>query len=228
MSSLDDAITYPTESDDWILTVLLGGLLSILSFLVVPAVLVYGYLLRTIRSNLAGEPAPPTFGDWGELFVDGLRVFVVLLAYMLVPLVVGIVTVGGSIAALATGSDAGAAAGIGGLLVGGLVAFVLALAFGYLAVVGLVNLAREGDLGAAFDFGTIRSVAFDADFAVPWLASMGVFFAVGVVGAIPLIGLVAVFLNFYAAIVAAKLWADGFSEAADSGGGRAGIDETVV
>lgn len=230
MSSIEDAITYPTESDDWIVTVLIGGIMLLLSFLLIPAFIAYGYLVRAIRANLEGEPEPPTFGDWGELIVDGLKVFVVALIYMIVPIIVMFVTVGLSMAAILTGGEAGAVAGLGGLLVGMLVTFALALVFGYFATVGIVNLAVEDRFGAAFDVGTLRSVGFDSDFVVPWLVALGVFIAVAVVVSVinlvvpPLGGLVGVFLNFYALIVAANLWADGYLAASDGGDVAGGTD----
>lgn len=222
MSSIEDAVTYPMESDDWIVTVLIGGFMLLLSFLLIPAFIAYGYLLRAIRSNLAGEPEPPTFGDWGELIVDGLKVFVIGIIYMIVPLIVMFVTVGGFLAGIATGSEAGAAAGLGTLLLGMLATFVLALVFGYFAVVGIVNFANEDRFGAAFDVGTLTDVGINGDFAVPWLVSVGVFLGVSIiVGALNIIpglgALVGVFLNFYALIVAANLWADGYLAATDGG-----------
>lgn len=231
MTSIEDAITYPTESDDWIVTVLIGGALTLIGFLIVPLFLVSGYVVRTIRANLAGEPEPPTFGDWGDLLVDGLKATVIGIVYMIVPLVVMGVTVGGALFAMLTGGDAGAVAGLGGLVVGLLVSFVLSLLFGYLSTVAIVNFASEDRLGAAFDFGRIWSVGFDADFAVPWLLSIAVFIAAGFVAVIPVVGaLIAVFTNFYAAIVGARLWADGFTESVETAGstGRTDVDETIA
>lgn len=236
MSSIEDAITYPTESDDWIVTVLIGGVLTLLSVFIIPAFIVYGYLVRAIQANLDDEPEPPTFGDWGTLIVDGIKVVVVGFIYMLIPLAVMVLTAGTAIAAMIGGGEAGAAAGAGTLIIGLLVSFVLALVFGYFAVVGIVNLAREDRFGAAFDVGTIRDVGFDGDFAVPWLISIGVFVAIsvvtGVLNIIPFLGaLVGVFLNFYGLIVASKLWADGFqaaSEGGDVGGGTDVADPGAV
>lgn len=235
MSSIEDALTYPMESDDWIVTVLIGGVMLLLSFLLIPAFIAYGYLVRAIRASLEGEPEPPTFGDWGELIVDGLKVFVVGFVYMLIPMVVMFLTVGTAMVAIFTGGDAGAAAGAGTLIIGMLASFVLALVFGYFAVVGIVNFAHEGRFGAAFDIGTLKDVGIDSDFAVPWLMAVAVFFGVsiitGVLNLIPLLGaIIGIFLNFYALIVAANLWADGFlaaSEGSDASG-RAGVEETSV
>lgn len=231
MSSIEDSITYPMEDDDWIVTVLIGGVLSLLSFLIVPLFLVAGYVVRAIRANLEGEPEPPAFGDWGDLLVDGLKAVVIGFLYMLVPFVVMGVTVGTAVMAMATGGDAGVAAGLGGMMVGMLVSFVLFVAFGYLSAVALVNFAREERFGAAFDFGVIRDVAFDGDFAVAYLISIAVFIAASLVNVVPFIGaLIAVFANFYAAIVAANLWADGFTTAldADEPGERADVGDPVA
>ena len=80
---------------------------------------------------------------------------------------------------------------------------------------------------------TVVLASGDGDFAVPWLISVGVFLGVsvitGVLNVIPGLGaIVGVFLNFYALIVAANLWAGGFNEASDGGStaGRTGIEET--
>lgn len=216
MSSIEDAVTYPMESDDWLVTVLIGGVLSLLTVLLIPLFLVAGYIVRAIRSNLASEPAPPTFGEWGELLVDGVKATVIGFVYMLVPLVVLSVTVGAAALAMVTGGDAGAAVGFGGMMLGMLVSFILFVLFGYLSAVGLVNFAREERFGAAFDVTVVKDVAFDGDFAVPYLLSVVVFIAASLVNVVPLVGsLLAAFTTFYAAIVAANLWADGFMQALD-------------
>ncbi|PSQ41431.1 hypothetical protein BRD14_06445 [Halobacteriales archaeon SW_5_68_122] len=233
MSSIGDAVTYPMESDDWLKTVLIGGAMLLFSFLLIPAFVAYGYMIRAMQASLEGEPEPPSFGDWGGLIVDGLKVFIIGVVYFLVPLAAMVLTVGGAALAVFTGSEAGAAAGAGTLLFGMLATFVLALVFGYFAAVGLVNFAREERFGAAFDVGVVKSVGLDGDFAVPWLVSVGVFLAVSIVTSvlniIPGLGfVVGVFLNFYALVVAANLWAGGFREATEGGStaGQTGIEET--
>ena len=235
MAMVEEALTYPTESDDWIVTVLIGGVLSLLSFLIIPLFIVYGYLVRAIRANLEGEPEPPTFGDWGTLVVDGIKVTVVWMIYMIVPLLVFFFTLGTSIVAILGGGDAGATAGFGTLIVGMIATLVLALVFGYFAVVGIVNLAKEDSFGAAFDLGAIKSVGLDGDYALPWLISVGIFMGISVItnifNFIPGLGfIVGLFLNFYGLIVASKLWADGFTAATDGGeaGGQPEVEETPI
>ena len=61
--------------------------------------------------------------------------------------------------------------------------------------------------------------------------SVGVLVVAGIVASIPVIGFVlGVFVSFYALIVAARLWTDGFTQARDSAGSnrQRELDETVA
>lgn len=214
MVELAEVITYPTEHDNWIVTTLIGGVLLFFSFLVIPMFLVYGYLVRVVRAVTADEPEPPGFGDWGALLVEGVQAWIIALIYLLIPLIVGALTIGGSIAAMATGTDVGAAAGLGGSLVGVAVTLLLTVVFGYVSVAAIVNFAREERFGAGFEFGVLKQAVLTDEFAIAWLLSLLLFIVAGVVNVIPLLGWVlAPFIGFYVAVVAANLWADGFARA---------------
>ncbi|MDS0222032.1 DUF4013 domain-containing protein [Haloarcula sp. S1AR25-5A] len=224
MESIEDALTYPMENDDWTVTVLIGGIFSLLSFLIVPSFLVSGYLVRAVRERVQGATQPPTFGDWDELLVDGIKAWAIGLVYMLVPLVVLGVTVGGSLLTILSGTDAGMGAGLAGLVGGLLITFVLSLVFGYVATAAIIHFACTGELGAAFDFGTLRKLVLSPEYATPWLVSVALFIAANVVvnlfNVIPFIGsLVAVvlspFATFYVVVVATDLWAGGYTAALD-------------
>ncbi|WP_435063632.1 DUF4013 domain-containing protein [Halobaculum sp. EA56] len=235
MPQIRDAVTYPTEHDDWMKTVLIGGVLSVFGFLLLPLLPVYGYIVRVIRHSLEGDPEPPTFDDWEELVVDGAKAFVIGVVYMLVPGIVGAVAVGGSVVAIATGTRGGAATGVAGLVVGTLLTFVLALVFGYVAVAAVVAFADDRRVGAAFDVGTIRPVVLSGEYATAWALSVGVFVAagvlVGVLNGIPILGaVVGAFVFFYAQIVAARLWAGGYHDAraGGNGTGRPELGESAV
>jgi len=224
MDSLEDTLRYPMEDDEWTTTVLIGGVLSLLSFLVVPAILVYGYLVQAVRERADGATQPPAFEDWGDLLVDGVKAWVIGIVYMLVPLVVFGVTVGGSLVAMATGTRAGAGAGLAGLFGGLAISFVLSLVFGYVATAAIIHFACTGEFGAGFDFGTLRKLVLSPEYATPWLVSIALFIAANVVvnllNVVPFIGsLVAVILSpfatFYMLIVATDLWAGGYNAALD-------------
>ncbi|WP_336337771.1 DUF4013 domain-containing protein [Haloarcula brevis] len=224
MDSLEETLRYPMEDDDWTTTVLIGGVLSLLSVLVVPGILVYGYLVQAVRERAAGATRPPGFEDWGDLFVDGLKAWVIGIVYMLVPLVVLGVTVGGSLIAMATGTRAGAGAGLAGLFGGLVISTVLSLVFGYVATAAIIHFACTGEFEAGFDFGTLRKLVLSPEYATPWLVSVGLVVAANIVvnllNVIPFLGsLVAVLLSpfatFYVAVVATDLWAGGYNAALD-------------
>lgn len=222
---IEALLTYPMESDDWLVTVLVGGVLMFLSFLVVPAFFVYGYFVRVLRAGMEDAPEPPAFDEWGELFVEGLVAFVVLFVYQIVPLVVFAVTVGGSFVALATGSRTGAGLGIAGLFGGLALTVVVAIVFSYVGLVGVANYAREGELAAGFDFDVIADVATSADYAVPWAVAVLVLLVASVIASIPILG---VFVVFYASIVAARLVGEGFAAARDADGPAASDTDVPV
>lgn len=222
MDSVSDAITYPMEDDDWTVTVLIGGVLGLLSVLIVPGFLVYGYLVRAVRERADGATQPPAFDDWGALFVDGIKAWGIGLVYMLVPLLVFGVTVGGSLFAMATGTRAGASAGLAGLFGGLALSFVLSLVFGYIATAAIIHFACTGELGSGFDVGTLRTLVLSPEYATPWLVSVALFIAanvaVNLLNVIPFIGsLVALvlspFATFYVLVVATDLWAGGYNTA---------------
>jgi hypothetical protein len=221
---IEDAFTYPTNRDDWLKTVLIGGVLTFLGFLILPMFLVYGYVVRVVRGTVDGEEDPPVFEEWGDVFVEGLQAWVIGIVYMLIPLVVGGLLVGGSLIAMVTGGRAGAGIGAVGFLGGFLLTAILTLVFGYLAVAAIVRFAEEGRFGAAFDVGEIRTLAMDANFAVAWVVSLVGFLVAGVIAGIPLVGwLVAPFATFYALVVAGRLWGGGRLEVT-GGAGATGAD----
>jgi hypothetical protein len=227
---IERALSYPTNSEDWVKIVLIGGLLALFSVLIVPLFLLYGYLVRVLRAGMAEAAEPPAFDDWGTLLVEGVVAFVILLVYQLIPLIVAAVTVGGSLVAIGTGSEAGAGVGILGLLAGFALSGLLALAFGYLTLIALANYAHVGGIGAAFDVDVLRSVALDEAYAIPWLYGIGVLIGAtvvsGLLGIVPLLGAIAgVFVTFYGQVVAAWIWGKGFADATGVGGAdEAGTD----
>lgn len=166
---LEDTFTYPTEHESWIKTVLIGGVLTFLSFLILPLFIVQGYVIRVIRTSIDGASSPPEFDGWGELLVDGLKAWVIGIVYMLIPILVAVLTIGGSMGALATGGRMGTAVGFAGMLGGLTITTGFALVFGYVAVAAIVNFAHEGQLGAGFDVDQLKTLVLDSEFALAWL-----------------------------------------------------------
>lgn len=211
-------VKYPMELDDWMRTVAIGGAALLFSFLVVPLFLVAGYVVRAIRAGMDDAAEPPVFDEWGALLKEGFLASVIALVYQLVPIIVVSVFVGGSLMAFATGSDAGTGAGMLGLIGGAFVGWILSLIFGYIGFAGVANYAREGDFGAGFDFDLISDVVTSRPYLMAWVYVVALNIVVGVVvgmlNIVPVLGtIVGIFVSFYALIIAAWLWGNGFAEA---------------
>jgi hypothetical protein len=211
---LERLVRYPSNDDDWVRTLLIGGLLTALSVLIVPAFLLYGYLLRVLREGMVEGQEPPGFDEWGTLLRDGVIAFLLVLVYQFVPLLVAALTVGGSVLAILSGSEVGVGVGLFGLLAGLALSAVLALVFGYVTLIGVANYAREGEVAAAFDTTVLRAVALDGAYAVSWLYGVALLLVANVVaGLLGFVPVVGVFVVFYAQVAAAWVWGKGFADA---------------
>ncbi|HET7323864.1 MAG TPA: DUF4013 domain-containing protein [Halococcus sp.] len=213
---ISESISYLRNSDEVVKTVLIGGLLSILSFLLIPAFIVSGYLVRVLQRTMNENDEAPVFEDWESLLVDGLKAFAITLVYGLVPTIVGFVLVGGGIMAAFSG-DAGALIGGVSILFGVLLSLLLGLAAWYVIPAATANFAETGRLGAGFDFDALRPVLLSRTYATGWLMALGVIVLGGIVvsllNVVPVIGALAgVFVGFYAAVAAYYIightWAD--------------------
>jgi len=79
-----NALKYPSTNFK---KVIILGILTILSSLIIPGFLVLGYALKIVKSSMKGINELPDFNQWLDMFVDGLKVFVVLFIYSLVPMI---------------------------------------------------------------------------------------------------------------------------------------------
>ena len=223
---LSDALHYPLDSDDWLRTILIGGLLSVLSVLVLPIPLLQGYYVRVLRGTTRGDATPPAFDEWGDLFVDGLKLIGVNIAVSLVVVVamfvVGIVTGFGSAIGsgagpvVGTGSNGGLSGlgGLGGLLtVVAFFAFVaFALLLGYVAPAMFANFAREDSMAAAFDVSTVLAAATTADYLIAWVLAVVVALVLGTIASLLGIVVVGIFALFYVQVVTYYLFGRGFAD----------------
>ena len=150
---ISESLRYPTS--DWG-KVLILGIIIIASILIVPIFLVYGYLFRIIKATLAGLNELPEFDELGEMFVDGIKVFVVGIVYA-IPVII-IAAIVGHITGI--GSSAGAVSLNAGFFwaefLGNLVLIIVGIIIGLIEIIAIANMAYyDGDLGAAFKFSEI-------------------------------------------------------------------------
>jgi len=149
---VSDAVRYP--SSDWKKVIILG-VFFILSIIIIGIFFVYGYFLRIIKSTLAGYDELPEFDEWGDMFVDGLKVFAVFIVYFIIPMIVIFVGVFTSISAINAGTitDPSAVFGLIGLT--SIIGIILAIIFALFAYIAIANMALYNEIGAAFKFSEI-------------------------------------------------------------------------
>jgi len=221
---LSDALSFPRRGDDWLSTILVGGVLTLLGVFVLPAFVVQGYLVRVLDHAARRERTPPSFTQWGTLFVDGLKLTVVNVVYGLFVFVPLAILLGSLVAFLPSDpmtAEAGAGSpppaptgGGSGLVV--FVAFLAAvglflLVVTYLLPAALANFAIEGRLRAAFDVRTVFAGAFTSDYAVAWLLAIVVGIAGGLVGSVLAVAVVGIFVLFYVQVASYYLVGRGFA-----------------
>lgn len=162
---ISDSMKYP--STDWKKVIILG-LLFMFSFLIVPLFLLYGYVFRVIKASLAGVEGLPDYEEWGEMLVDGIKLFLVYIIYMLPATIIGIYSILMFAIALQTFSYVNPATTINPTMIYSLFGGSAALGIGFAIIyslvvypilaVGIGNMAfYNGDLGSAFKLGDIFS-----------------------------------------------------------------------
>ncbi len=112
------------------------------------------------RHILQGEVEPPTrIPDTEEVFIEGLKLLVVLAVYALPVIVIALAFFGGTYALLSTmilSGDASAAIAIlGTVVLGSLVTFLLSILVGLIAAIAAIRFSRTNDYAEAFNFGAI-------------------------------------------------------------------------
>ncbi len=150
---ISDAIRYP--SSDW-KKILIEGILLILNATVILA-FGTGYILRVMKSTLAGYDELPEFDDWGGMIIDGFKIYIVSIVYLIIPTIVTLAIGFGSIAAIGgvTNIAANPFAAIVGLGLAVIIGGILYIIFGLFEAIAIANMALYDELGAAFKFSEI-------------------------------------------------------------------------
>lgn len=204
---LDSAIGFPRRGESTLKTLLIGGAFLLFGIFVFPTLFVYGYLMQVLRDG-GGDADPPSFGDWETLLVDGVKYYAVTFVYSIVPallIVVFAFAVGASVLAMgAAGSTGGSGVFVAvGFLVGIPVVGGLSLGAMYLMPAALALVARTGEVGAAFDLGTLKQVTFTSDYLVAFLLFLVIMVVGSIVGAVLILAfLLGLLVIFYTQVAA--------------------------
>lgn len=155
------AFTFIFEDPDWLKKVaigsgltLVGSIFSIVLIGLIPLIIVIGYTVLLMRNVMDGVAHPlPEWEDWGDLFVRGLKLFLILLIWA-IPLI--FVSLGSSLPAalVEEGSDAwGIAMAISTCC--GCLTVLLGIAYALIEPVITFRFARTNEFASGFEFGKI-------------------------------------------------------------------------
>jgi hypothetical protein len=167
---------FPFDDERWKSKFLVGGLLGLggVSLWIITWPLLFplwGYSVRIMRRAIKGEPlALPEWDNWGQLFGDGLRFWLVGFVYGLPTWLLACCAYGawfGAIFAMAAAGEEPpellgllgvfAAQGVGMVLLG--ITFLVSLFLSFLAMVGVTRMVALGSLESAFQFGEVWRLA---------------------------------------------------------------------
>lgn len=200
---ISDSISFP--STDWTKVLILGIMFLTSFIIIIPIFMVMGYCFRILKSSLAGFNELPDFDMLGEMFVDGLKVFIVNFIYFIIPTMVIIIGGWTSIASVSVTGMANPTVFFALLSGMSIIGLILAIVFGLIAIIAIVNMAlNDGALGAAFRFSEI----LEQNSMIGWgkyLIWYLVMIVIGFIGCIitnflnliPLLGILIVILAIY-------------------------------
>ena len=148
-----DSLEYSAK--DWKTLVILG-IFALFHFLLIPAFLITGYNYRVINTAvhgiINGRDPLPGFDDIIEMFIDGVKVVIVQIAYLIVPAIIFLI-----FAVLASQLTGALSAAV--MLIGCLITFVVGIAACLMAQIGICHMAyNDGAFSKAFEISEIKGV----------------------------------------------------------------------
>lgn len=171
------AIGYPSRNG--IAPPIIGGVLFLLFFLIVPLFLAVGYFVRVAGAAASREQHPPGFEDWAGMLKDGVVIFLLFVPIFIVYaiLIVGAIEVH-----------------IG-------LYFVVALLGGYLFPAIFVNFAAERRWQSAYDISAIGELLTDSTYLLGFVLYI---FVINGIGAI--VVMVLLFLSLFTIVGWIIIW----------------------
>ena len=155
------AFTFVTEDENWIMKLVIGGIIMLIPIINFAG---FGYMAELVRRVMNDDPdVLPEWGEFGQFFADGLKIFVGFLIYSLPMLLVlcVFVAIGMATGALGDNMNSDAASGALTIVILGLqcIMWVLALIPALLAPAIFARFAAEGTIGSMTRVGEVVGFA---------------------------------------------------------------------
>ena len=142
-----DSFAYAKEGlvGKWVKWILL-----IISCIIFPLIL--GYMVRIFK----GASPSPELENWGAMFIDGIKLFIIGLIYAIPILILEFLAFGTALASvMMTGNAAAMTTGLAGAGVIFILFVIVAIVIGLIIATAYVRFARTDSMGEAFNFNAI-------------------------------------------------------------------------
>jgi len=149
-----------------------------------------GYCSKILKEGPAKDE-PPKFENFGELFGNGLKIFIVGLLWALLPIIILVLAFALAAPWYWIGGGLGFARLGVTLIIAILIALLAGICVGIFGVIGVLLTAKTGEIAKGFSFQQIMAVINSVGFAnhVIWVVVAAIIvFIVGLLGTVPLIG----------------------------------------
>ncbi len=175
------AFSYVFDDEQWLSSILIAGLISLIPILGWIALL--GYVVEAARNVAMGSPRPlPKWDNFGEKLGLGFNAFLISLGWSLPMLILMVPFLCIPFFALAGGEDAAAAATMGTFFCLMPIIALLGIALQVPMMAALVRYVQTGSLGSAFRIGEIFAMV-RADLG-GWVVFWLLYLLCGIVGSI--------------------------------------------
>ena len=201
-------IKFPMKDKDWIMKVIIGGVLSI-----IPIVnfISSGYQLKVMKNAINKKPGMPEWKGFMDLFVKGLIIFVIALLFMIVPLIIFGAIAGLSAISVIMGDLTNpyniVLAILPALFIGG----ILFLIIGFILPMAIAMYAKSDNFSDAFKFSEIfnRIKSIFGEYLVSYIVIVVFGIILGLIMLIPVIGwIIGFFGSFYLGVVALNMFGE--------------------
>ncbi len=151
--------TFLFEDKDWLSKSLIGVLVALAGILILPLPILAGYMVAVVRNVMRGDERLPSWDNIGQMWVDGLALwvatFVYSLPFVLLPMVIMLPAVfAGGMAP----DEVADALGLAGLALTFLALLLWAAVFLFVGPALTLTYARTGSFGALFQVGQILAL----------------------------------------------------------------------
>jgi hypothetical protein len=211
---IGSAFTFMFDDEEWMKKLAIGGGIALVGTILSPILVglvlflpLGGYMLETLKNVRDGQTKLPEWSDFGNLFMKGLMIFLIVLIYNIPVMLLACLSGGANAAMAQPDLDEGVIQAL--TIVAGClscVQFLLSLFINIIIPAAFIRYAQYDTFGSAFQFGEIFAFitgnfgSYIVAVLLSWVAGFLAIFGV-------ILCVVGVFLTwFWAMLVSANLY----------------------